>query len=277
MGRAEIIKEMRVLAEIDPAFEIERRVNFIKNQLNNSGIKILILGISGGIDSAVCGRIAQLATDQLNQQHDCSHYKFVAVRLPYGVQLDEHDAQASINFIQPSESICINVKSGADGIHQEAMSALEDSGLLTESNTLKDFAKGNVKARARMAAQYDIAALLNGLVLGTDHSAENITGFFTKWGDGACDLAPLFGLNKRQVRQVAATLGVPQQLINKIPTADLESLSPQKADEQALGVTYDELDDYLEGRDVKKDVATHIESIYTKTQHKRKPIPTIYD
>jgi NAD+ synthase len=277
MGRAEIIKEMRVLAEIDPAFEIERRINFIKSQLTNSGIKTLVLGISGGVDSVVCGRLAQLAVDQLNQEDEGSRYRFVAVRLPYGVQLDEHDAQTSIEFIQPSDSIHVNVKLGADGIHQEAMGALQDSGLLTESDVLMDFAKGNVKARTRMAVQYDIAALLNGLVLGTDHSAENITGFFTKWGDGACDLAPLFGLNKRQVRQVAATLGVPQQLINKIPTADLESLSPQKADEQALGVTYDELDNYLEGRDVEKDVAAHIEAIYTKTQHKRKPIPTIYD
>lgn len=277
MSRAAIIEEMKVLAEIDPEFEIERRVNFIKNQLTNSGIKTLVLGISGGIDSTVCGRLAQLAIDQLNQQNECSHYKFVAVRLPYGVQLDEHDAQAAIDFIQPSKSIHVNVKSGTDGIHQEAMGALQDAGLLTKSNALMDFAKGNVKARARMAVQYDIAALLSGLVLGTDHSAENITGFFTKWGDGACDLAPLFGLNKRQIKQIAATLGTPQHLIHKIPTADLESLAPQKADEQALGVTYDELDDYLEGKNVEKEVATHIESIYTKTQHKRQPIPTIYD
>ena len=277
MNRAAIIEEMQVMADINPTFEIERRVDFIKGQLATSGIKTLVLGISGGIDSAVCGRLAQLAVNQLNQQDDSSPYKFVAVRLPYGVQLDEHDAQASIDFIQPSESIHANVQQGADGIHQQAMTALQASGLLTESDALRDFAKGNVKARARMAVQYDIAALLNGLVLGTDHSAENITGFFTKWGDGACDLAPLFGLSKRQVKQVGASLGVPEQLIHKTPTADLESLAPQKADEQTLGVTYDELDDYLEGRPVEKQVALHIESIYTKTQHKRQPIPTIYD
>lgn len=279
MDRAAIIKEMKVLAVIDPAFEIERRVNFIKSQLTASGSKTLVLGISGGIDSALCGRLAQLAVDQLNQEtgSNSADYQFVAVRLPYGVQLDEHDAQASIAFIQPSKSIHVNVKLGADGIHQEAMGALQDAGLLTDSDTLMDFAKGNVKARTRMAAQYDIAALLNGLVLGTDHSAENITGFFTKWGDGACDLAPLFGLNKRQVKQLAAALGAPQQLVNKTPTADLESLSPQKADEQALGVTYDQLDDYLEGKAVTETVAQHIESIYARTQHKRQPIPTPYD
>ena len=70
----------------------------------------------------------------------------------------------------------------------------------TLSEAQIDFARGNVKARMRMIAQYEIAGLTGGLVLGTDHSAENITGFYTKHGDGACDLAPLFGLNKRQVR-----------------------------------------------------------------------------
>ncbi|POC21628.1 NAD(+) synthase, partial [Vibrio vulnificus] len=97
--------------------------------------------------------------------------------------------------------------------------------------------KGNVKARTRMIAQYEVAGLVGGLVLGTDHSAENITGFYTKFGDGACDLAPLFGLNKRQVRQIAAHLGAPESLVIKVPTADLEELAPQKADEDALLVS----------------------------------------
>ena len=128
-----------------------------------------------------------------------------------------------------------------------------------------------------MVIQYDVASLLGGLVLGTDHSAENITGFFTKWGDGACDLAPLFGLSKRQVRRIAATLGAPQMLVDKTPTADLECLSPQKTDEQALGLSYDDLDDYLEGKTVNDSVNQRVMDIYLKTQHKRLPIPTIYD
>lgn len=276
MDRASILEEMKVIPEIDPQFEINRRIAFIKSTLTNSGCKTLVLGISGGIDSATCGKLAQLAIDELNSEHS-GGYRFAAVRLPYGVQLDEDDAQASIQFIQPTENVCVNIKSTADSLHQEVVSALKNQNILTASEGLKDFAKGNVKARARMTAQYDVAALLNGLVLGTDHSAENITGFFTKWGDGACDLAPLFGLNKRQVKLLAATLGAPALLVEKTPTADLESLSPQKADEQALGVSYDELDDYLEGKAVSNEVASHIESIYRKTQHKRLPIPTIYE
>jgi NAD+ synthase len=118
---------------------------------------------------------------------------------------------------------------------------------------------------------------MDGLVLGTDHSAENITGFYTKYGDGACDLAPLFGLNKRQVRQVADYLGAPPHIVNKAPTADLESLSPQKSDEQALGMSYDQIDDFLEGKSVDPEVAKRLVEIFEKTQHKRVPIPTIYD
>ncbi len=277
MDRSAILMEMKVLPEIDPNFEIRRRVEFIQNTLKASGSKSLVLGISGGIDSATCGRLAQLAIDGLNESSGSSDYQFIAVRLPYGVQADEHDAQESIGFIQPTHNIHINVKLGADGVHEETVGELQSKGIMSVSDALVDFAKGNVKARTRMVIQYEVAALTQALVLGTDHSAENITGFFTKWGDGACDLAPLFGLSKRQVRQVAKTLGAPQGLIEKTPTADLESLSPQKADEIALGVTYDQLDDYLEGKAVSDEVAAHIEAIYLKTQHKRLPIPTIYD
>ena len=114
-------------------------------------------------------------------------------------------------------------------------------------------------------------------MLGTDHSAENITGFFTKWGDGACDLIPLFGLSKRQVRMLARELGAPESLITKAPTADLEELDPGKKDEDALGLSYDQLDDFLEGKPVSTDVEKRIIDIYLRTQHKRQPIPTIYD
>lgn len=276
MDRQSILAEMRVLPDIDANFEIQRRIDFIKTTLRNSGAKNLVLGISGGVDSATTGRLAQLAVEQLNEESAADDYQFLAVRLPYNVQKDEEDAQLSLQFINPSRQLMVNVQPGADGIHAEATRAVQEQGLTPESAAI-DFAKGNVKARTRMVLQYEIAGLVGALVLGTDHSAENITGFFTKWGDGACDLAPLFGLSKRQVRQLAATLGAPQQLVEKTPTADLEELSPQKADEQALGVSYDDLDDYLEGKPVSDAIAAHIEAIYARTQHKRLPIATIYD
>lgn len=270
-----IIQEMRVLPHIDPAREVERRVAFIKQQLLSSGLKTLILGISGGIDSCTLGRLAQLAVNELNQTSE--HYQFIAVRLPYGAQVDEEDAQLSINFIQPSMQLTANVKSAADAIHETAKASLKAVSGYHANERLDDFVKGNAKARARMAIQYDLAGLTKGLVLGTDHSAENITGFYTKYGDGACDLAPLFGLSKRQVRQIASFLGAPEQIITKAPTADLESLNPQLADEVSLGLSYEQIDDFLEGRSEDSEVDNKLIGIYQRTQHKRIPIPTIYD
>lgn len=275
MNAAHIIAEMRVQPQIDVAFEIRRRVDFIKQRLVASGLKTLVLGISGGIDSTTCGRLAQLAVDELNQHAE--GYRFIAVRLPYATQKDEAEAQMAIDFIRPSKAINVNIQAGADAIHQACWTAMAATELATATEAQADFAKGNVKARTRMVVQYHIAALLGGLVLGTDHSAENITGFYTKWGDGACDLAPLFGLSKRQVRQLGSALGAPEILVGKTPTADLECLAPQKADEAALGLSYEQIDDFLEGKPVSQQVTDKLIAIYQKTQHKRQPIPTIYD
>ncbi len=271
-----IREEMRVQPSIDPHFEITRRVDFIKRKLLESGCKAVVLGISGGVDSTTCGRLAQMAVDQLNEEQG-GGYQFIAVRLPYGEQKDEDEAQLALSFIKPTHSVSINIQQGVDGIHAATNTALEGTELIPQDPAKVDFIKGNVKARARMVAQYEVAGYVGGLVLGTDHSAENITGFYTKFGDGACDLAPLFGLNKRQVRQVAATLGAPELLVKKVPTADLEELAPQKADEDALSLTYDQIDDFLEGKPVADDVVKRLVHIYTITQHKRQPIPTIYD
>lgn len=276
MNRQAIIGEMRVLPEIDAQFEMQRRISFIQQQLQQSGCKTLVLGISGGVDSSTCGRLAQLAVEGLNHQHNCTDYQFIAVRLPYGTQKDEDDAQIALDFIQPSHSLRVNIKHGTDGINNAVCATLEDNDLLPDEETV-DFVKGNLKARARMASQYEIAGMLGGLVLGTDHSAENITGFYTKFGDGACDLAPLFGLSKRQVRLLAQTMGAPQSLVHKTPTADLECLSPQKQDEQVLGISYEAIDNFLEGKAVEAGDAERLIAIYNKTQHKRLPIATIYD
>ncbi|PIE20935.1 MAG: NAD(+) synthase [Neptuniibacter caesariensis] len=281
LAAAHIIEEMKVKPEINPEHEISRRISFIKDRLQASGLKHLVLGISGGVDSSTCGRLAQLAVEQLNKEQDTDAFQFVAMRLPYGTQQDEEDAQLALKFIQPSQAITVNVKPGVEGIHAEVLQALDNTidnngGHQATEGTI-DFAKGNVKARARMIAQYEVAGILGGLVVGTDHSAENITGFYTKWGDGACDFAPLFGLNKRQVRMLARELGAPDNLVNKTPTADLECLTPQKADEHALGLTYDQIDDFLEGRPVSDEVQQKIIDIYTRTEHKRAPVPTLYN
>ena len=275
--KAQILQEMKVLATIEPAFEVQRRVAFIQAKLKQARCKALVLGISGGVDSSTAGRLCQLAVDSLNRETPGGGYQFIAVRLPYQVQKDEDEAQIACQFIQPSKLVTVNVHQGVDGVHNATLAATAKAGLPMPDAAKADFVKGNVKARMRMIAQYEVAGLVGGLVVGTDHSAENITGFYTKWGDGACDLAPLFGLNKRQVRQVASHLGAPRSLVLKAPTADLEDNKPLLEDEVALGLTYEQIDDFLEGKVVSQAIEDKLVGIYKATQHKRQAIPTIYD
>ncbi|MDF0535482.1 ammonia-dependent NAD(+) synthetase [Shewanella yunxiaonensis] len=275
--KGQIIREEKVLKTIEPGFEVDRRVAFLKAKLKEAKCKALVLGISGGVDSSTAGRLCQLAIESLNQETNSDDYRFVAMRLPYLEQRDEDEAQLALSFINPSHQVTVNIHDGVEGIHHQVLAGLESASILEPDDAKVDFVKGNVKARMRMIAQYEVAAVVGGLVVGTDHSAENVTGFYTKWGDGACDIAPLFGLNKRQVRQVAAFLGAPESLVNKTPTADLETNRPGLEDEVALGLSYEQIDDFLEGKEVAPEAEERIINIYKATQHKRQPIPTIYD
>ncbi len=261
--QAEISRILNVKPHFIVEDEIKHRISFIKNQLRNTQQKNLILGISGGIDSAVTGRLAQMAVEQLRKEHFPAH--FVAVRLPYGTQADESDAQIALNFIKADQILIVNIKKACD----ESLQSIKESYLQFSSEHQEDFVLGNIKARQRMIVQYAIANTMQGMVLGTDHAAEALMGFFTKFGDGACDIAPLTGLTKRRIKSIAQYLGAPASIINKIPTADLENLKPQCADEDVHGITYEVIDDYLEGKKVPNEVEEHILKVYSKTEHKR--------
>lgn len=128
-----------------------------------------------------------------------------------------------------------------------------------------------------MKAQYSIAGMTSGVVVGTDHAAGSDYRLFTKYGDGGTDINPLFRLNKRQGKQLLAALGCPEHLYKKAPTADLEDDRPSLPDEAALGVTYDNIDDYLEGKILDDTIAKKIESWYLKTEHKRRTPITVFD
>jgi NAD+ synthase len=209
--------------------------------------------------------LCQLAAEELREEgHEAT---FVAVRLPYGVQADEHDAQIALEFIQPDRSITVNVRPSADAVSAESALGLQE--LLGDAPKLRDFVRGNIKARERMVIQYSIAGQLNLLVVGTDHAAEAVTGFFTKYGDGGVDLTPLTGLTKRQGAALLQELGSPASVWEKIPTADLEDERPALPDEVALGLTYSEIDDYLEGVHVTPELAARVESVHRATRHKR--------
>ncbi|MBD8505984.1 ammonia-dependent NAD(+) synthetase [Hoyosella sp. G463] len=263
--RQHIQDELTVAPAIDPASEIERRVAFLRDYALHTGTRGFVLGISGGQDSALAGKLCQLAAEHLRAGgHEA---RFIAVRLPYGTQSDEQDAQTALAFIAPDESITVNVKPAADAASAECSVAIAN--VPGGSAGISDFVRGNIKARERMIAQYAIAGQLRMLVVGTDHAAEAVTGFFTKFGDGGVDLTPLTGLTKRQGRQLLEQLGSPESIWKKVPTADLEDGRPALPDEAALGMTYDEIDDYLEGKDVAEEIAERLEGMFLATRHKR--------
>lgn len=265
--QAVIIKEMGVKPRIDPAAEVRARIDFLKDYIRATHTNGFVLGISGGLDSTLAGRLAQLAAAELRAEG--TEASFVAVRLPHGEQLDEADAKAAMDFVSADVERTLNVRAGVEG--------LEEAFKLATGGPISDFNKGNVKARMRMIAQYTLAGEDNLLVIGTDHGAESVTGFFTKFGDGGADILPLFGLDKRQNRELLQYLGSPRLLWEKVPTADLLDGQPLRTDEDELGITYDQIDDYLEGRQIPEDAAKILETKFLRSRHKRTTPVTIFD
>lgn len=265
----QIIEELKVLPQIDVEQEIRRSIDFLKDYAKkHTFVKGFVLGISGGQDSTLTGKLTQLAVDELNAEAAEAKYSFWAVRLPYGVQADERDCQDALDYIQPTNIYTVNIKDAVDA----SVRALADAGI-----ELSDFAKGNEKARERMKVQFSIAAMNGAVVLGTDHAAEAITGFYTKFGDGGADLMPIFRLNKRQGRQILKHLDCPVHLYDKVPTADLEEDRPSLPDEVALGVTYEQIDDYLEGKEIPEQARETLEGHYKRSMHKRHLPITVFD
>lgn len=265
----DIIEALKVKSHIVAEEEIEASKAFLKDYLKaHPFLQSLVLGISGGQDSTLAGKIAQLAVEELRQETGNDKLRFIAVKLPYGKQLDETDVMDALAFIQPDQTISVNIKEATDAI----VSALEENG-----SEISDFNKGNIKARQRMVVQYAIAGQTSGAVIGTDHAAESVTGFYTKFGDGAADILPLWRLNKGQGKAMLKVLNCPPHLYEKVPTADLEEDRPALPDEVALGVSYQAIDAYLEGKEINENEAQIIERWYVRSEHKRHLPITIYD
>lgn len=263
-----IIGELGSAPEIDPARETERRIDFlVEYAMSIPACAGFVLGISGGQDSSLAGRLCQIAVERMRARG--RNAEFIAVRLPYGVQRDEADAQLALSFIRPDRSIAVNIDAGVDGIVAAVAEATGEP--------VSDLTKGNAKARMRMVAQYAIGGDRDLLVVGTDHGAEAITGFFTKFGDGGADVLPLSGLTKGQGAQMLQCLDAPSRLWQKEPTADLLDGDPGQSDEENLGIGYGRIDAYLRGEEVAAADAAHLERRYRSTEHKRRLPVTPFD
>lgn len=206
---------------LDVNRERERIVTFIRQEFARAGFSKAVLGVSGGVDSAL---VAALAAEALGAPN------VYAMILPYRTSNPESEAHARLVIEQlglPYERF-------------EITPMVEP--LIARDPAMDERRKGNIMARCRMIVLYDQSAAINGLVLGTSNRTETLLGYFTLYGDGAAAIKPIAHLYKCQVRQLARAVGIPEVIIQKAPSADLWA---GQTDEGDLGFTYDEADQIL--------------------------------
>jgi NAD+ synthase len=224
---------------------------WIKQKIKDSGAKGIVLGLSGGIDSAVVAALAKEAVGKDNL----------------------------LVLFMPCHSHAQDLKDARLVAHQLGLK----SKLVDLSSTYDNFmkilpgavslARGNLKPRLRMSTLYYFANKLNYLVCGTGNKSELLVGYFTKYGDGGVDILPIADLFKRQVRRLAKELKIPQGIITKPPTAGLWN---GQTDEVEMGIAYDDLDDILDRfcthkkQVVDRKKVDKVIKMYKKSEHKRK-------
>ncbi len=254
-------------------YKIEERVKWIQDKVKEAGADGVAIAISGGIDSAVIAALCKRAFPNntfgvfldINSSQRVNR-NFLRVVEALGIE------RVSIDLTEQFDSLVKTLFELPDQYRDPAtyQKFLETGEAPTDTSYLEhpnlDLIKGNLKARLRMAAIYAHAQKNNYLVMETSNLAEDLIGYFTKWGDGAGDLAPITDLHKREVFEMAKELGIPQMVIDTaIPSADLWD---GQSDEDELGFTYAQIEDYHEGREVPSDIKEKIESMIKRNKHK---------
>lgn len=231
--------------------KVDHIVAWLQEQVKVSGTNGILVGLSGGIDSSVVANLIKKAFPENSlgvilpcKSHEADKADATAVALAAGIQYVE------VNLTETHDSLLTNI--------QDAMKGIE-----TTNHQLTD---ANLRARLRMSTLYGIANNMGYLVAGTDNAAELLTGYFTKYGDGGVDILPLAHLTKREVFEWAKHLGVPQSVIDRKPSAGLWE---GQTDEEEMGVTYDAIDNYIEGKPVSEEDKAIIERMHARTEHKR--------
>src|SRR5690625_4269504 len=235
---------------------IDDIVAWLKQKVDETGVKGLVVGVSGGLDSAVVAHLIKRACPKSS----------LGVIMP--LKSNPQDVEHANQVIESCDiqSVTIDLTE----THQVMFDQIREQLKKDHNNDNEQMADANLRARLRMGTLYTIATNYNYLVVGTDNASEYFTGYFTKYGDGGVDIQPIIDFTKAEVRDMATVLGVPDEVVQKKPSADLWI---GQTDEDEMGTTYDKIDAYIQGEEIPEKDKEIIEKMHKKSMHKRVPLP----